>query len=51
MSDLATVKLTKAELWTLINNYEQGFDPNDPDNKLEAAVSKKLWAAYEKLTK
>ena len=43
-----TIKLTKAELWELMSNFEASFDDGSEENETARRVSKKLNEAYEK---
>lgn len=51
MSEVATIRLTKEELWELMNNFSASFQSGIADNELADRVAKKLADAYERMTK
>jgi len=48
---LYTLKLTKAELWLLSQNYDAAFTAPDERTDAEIAVSNKLKDLYQKAAK
>jgi len=51
MSKIYTLKLTKAELWALSQNYDAAFTDPDARNDVEVNVSDKLKDLYRRAHK
>lgn len=48
-ANTVSIRLSAAELWTLINNFSSSYESGCPENKLEDRVAGKLSEAYEKI--
>jgi hypothetical protein len=51
MSEIATIRLTKEELWELKCNFDASFESGGEDNEIADRVAKKLDDAYKRMTK
>lgn len=49
MSPVATIRLTKEELWELKCNFDASFDAGGEGNEIADRVAKKLDDAYKRL--
>lgn len=44
-----TIKLTKEELWELMNNFDASFDDGIDENTIASRVSEKLAEAHKRM--